>query len=146
MESYLQRSCFDSVHFFEFSFFLFKDRYRMGKCVWYVTCSYWETKTFRDWDTYTWPNDTSTNPLNKIDEHSPVHHLIPYHLVCWALASSKQQLSYVLPKAFLMYQRRACYCDRHSFSWDEIKTITLKLRLTFVVKDSTLTVISYHCG
>ena len=73
----------------------------------------------------------------------------------------KQRLSYVLPKAFLMYQRRACYRDRHSFSWDEIKTITLKLcltfavkdstltvklRLTFAVKDSTFTVISYHCG
>ena len=85
----------------------------MGKCVRYVTCSYWETKTFRDWDIYTWPNDSSTHPWNKIDEHSPVHNLIPYHLVCWALASSKQRWSYVLPKAFLMYQRRACNNDRH---------------------------------
>ena len=112
-ESCLQRSSFDSVHFLEFYFFFFADRYRMGKCVRYVTCSYWETKTCRDWDIYTWPNDSSTHPWNKIDEHSPVHYLIPYHLVCWALACSKQRLSYVLPKASLMYQRRACYCDRH---------------------------------
>ena len=96
-ESYLQRSSFDSVHFLEFYFFFFADRYRMGKCVRYVTCSYWETKTFRDWDIYTWPNDSSTHPWNKIDEHSPVHYLIPYHFLCWALASSKQRLSYVLP-------------------------------------------------
>ena len=46
----------------------------------------------------------------------------------------------------LLYQQRAFYRDRHSFSWDEIKSITLKLRLTFVVKDSTLNIISYHCG
>ena len=36
-----------------------------------------------------------------IDEHSPVHYLIPYYLVCWALACSKQRLSYVLPKLLL---------------------------------------------
>ena len=27
---------------------------------------------------YTWPNDSSTHPRNKIHEHSPVHYLIPY--------------------------------------------------------------------
>ena len=35
----------------------------------------------KDWDIYTWPNDSSTHSWNKIDEHSPVHYLIPYHLV-----------------------------------------------------------------
>ena len=52
--------------------------------------------------------------------------------------------SHLQQSSFLMYQRGACYCDRHSFSWDEIKTFTLKLRLTSAVKDSTLTVISYR--
>ena len=32
-ESCLQQSSFDSVHFLEFYFFLFADRYGMGKCV-----------------------------------------------------------------------------------------------------------------
>ena len=76
-----------------------------------------------------------------------IHHIS--HKSQWtkpALTCSKQRLSNVLPKAFFIYQRRACYQDRHSFSWDEIKTITLKLRLTFAAKDSTLNVISYHCG
>ena len=88
-----QQSSFDSVHFLEISFFFFTDRYRMGKCVRYITCSYWETKTCRDWDIYTINNgpviETGMNSVGTHflyqwrafyrDRHEQRRHPFPFH-------------------------------------------------------------------